>query len=139
MRTMDTTILRTRKRCSLELLAIASDPDSDEDTLDPDEEIEIEVEITYEPGWFTPGKFSGPPESCYPDEGEDPEITKVVTLDEEGVEHDILGDLTDDEIASLTTELIEEQAQYDQLRHEADADEAYEAWREEQMFNDYNY
>lgn len=34
------------------------------------------IEYTYTPR--IPGRYSGPPEDCYPDEGEELEVTKVV-------------------------------------------------------------
>lgn len=53
----------------------------------PDDEVpDIEVEVEYDPGWFQAGCRSGHPDNWTPDEGENPEITKVKIL--EG-DHDI--------------------------------------------------
>lgn len=48
------------------------------DTVD-----DVNVNVDYKSGWFKPGRISGPPDSCYPDEGEDPEIVSVV-IDDDG-------------------------------------------------------
>lgn len=40
-----------------------------------DEELELEVTADVEP--FVPGKLTGPPEDCYPDEGGTADITDI--------------------------------------------------------------
>ncbi len=130
MNETDWTITRPRKRGGLELLAIAGDTDLDEDSLDEDEDIEIDVTITYEEGYFIPGRLSGPPEDCYPDDGEDPEIISVVMLG--GFEeHDITETLTGAEIEELVQVCINHQADSEGYAAEEAAEEAYSAWKED--------
>lgn len=133
MDTMEWTILRERERGGLELLAIAGDPDQDSDTLDVDEEIEIDVTVSYEPGYFIPGRFSGPPGDCYPDDGADPEIVSVETADGK----DICDSLTEQELDNIVVALIDHQVDMEADWAAEAAEAAYESWREEQVFNDY--
>ena len=51
---------------------------------DQEEDEETEVTVKFTPGWYDPGRISGPPEDCYPPEVEDPDITSV--KDEDDVE-----------------------------------------------------
>ena len=127
-----TTITRTRARCGLELLAVAGDTSRDEDSLAPEEVFEFEVQVDYEPGWFAPGKFSGPPENCYPDEGEDPEILRVVTLDEDEEEVDIIDSLTREEYSALVAEAAEAQFQAERDAQYDAAESLYDDWVEAQ-------
>jgi hypothetical protein len=70
------------------------------DTVD-----DVAVEVDFKEGWYDPGRCYGPPENCYPPEGEDPEILSV-RLSEEGYP---------------TTEIIKalDQANLDRLVNEA--------------------
>jgi hypothetical protein len=74
-----------------------------------DEEVpDVPVEIEYEGGWSTPAKISGPPENCYPAEGEDPEIISV-KIDGE---HEFVESLTPADLANLVNMAWEDQAGY---------------------------
>lgn len=58
---------------------------------------DVDVEVSYQDGYFKQAYISGPPEDCYPAEGEMPTVTAV--LIDGGA--DILALLTDSEVESL--------------------------------------
>lgn len=78
----------------------------------------------------TPGRTSGPPENCYPDEPDEIELT------------DCRCDLLNDEgNAALMLFLEDDERLTDQIReaergNEDDGKEEYEAWKAEQRFYD---
>ena len=131
MESFESILCRTIERSPLELLALSKDIAPGEE-LDPIEEIEIEVEVTYEPGYFTPGRLSGPPEDCYPDEGADPEIVSVVVLSDVKAECiDLIATLTDHELELLVEEAEEHQGDSLEAAAEAAAEARFESWRDE--------
>lgn len=134
MATFDTTIHRVINRSALELLARANDEDVEDPVLT--EIVEIYVEVTYEPGYFLRGRISGPPEDCFPDEGEDPEITKVMTLDDNGNDIDITDSLSNAERDELCRAAWDDQADHSDDSSLDDADDAYEAQQERKFFGD---
>ena len=73
----------------------------------PNDEVpDIEVEVEYNPGWFQRGCRSGHPDNWTPDEGENPEITKVKIL--EG-DHDITHLFRDQALRALEAEAWQNQ------------------------------
>ena len=134
MPTFDTTIHRVINRSALELLARANDEDVEDPVLT--EIVDIYVEVTYEPGYFLRGNISGPPEDCFPDEGEDPEITKVMTLDDNGNDIDITDSLSNAERDELSRAAWDDQADHGDDSSLDDADDAYEAQQERKFFGD---
>lgn len=103
--------------------------------FDPEDEIpDIEVSVEFTPGWFTPGRLSGPPENCYPDEGESPEIIKVTIL--EG-DHDITADCTPEEIQRLEDEAWESQQESDDDYYPDDRDDYQDDDYQEQDYDCY--
>jgi hypothetical protein len=72
-------------------------------TLDcsPFEEYTFEIEFNYTP--FRPGRYSGPPEDCYPDEPEELEITSIKITDCPFISPDVelLPLITDDAMESI--------------------------------------
>jgi hypothetical protein len=87
----------------------------DEEPLGPDDEIpDIEVEIEFEPGYHQDGIRSGHPDNWTPDEGEDPQVTKVTIIDGD---HDVTDVLSKQQFAALTHAAWE-----DQQHQGADAD-----------------
>lgn len=100
MPTFDTTICRELDHSALEILARTLDEDGAEDLCEG-EIIEFEVEVTYDEGYFIPGRLSGPPEDCYPDDCSDPEITEVLRLEEDGSKTDIMNGLSSNELDEL--------------------------------------
>jgi hypothetical protein len=80
------------------------DPLGPTDTVD-----DVEVEVEYSPGWFQAGRYSGPPDSCYPDEGEDPVIESVVIQDPDFEHANILADLPAKLVEALVTEAWDHQ------------------------------
>lgn len=72
------------------------------DGLGPEDEFpDLDVSVEFEGGWFTPGKYWGAWEDSYPDEGEDPELTKVTLL---GSSYDLLSELPQEVHDALTRE-----------------------------------
>lgn len=137
MQTFTTTMFRIVERCPLTLLAIACDAD-EQVNLEPEEEIEFEVEVEYKPGWFQPGRYSGPPEDCYPDEGEDPEIIRVTVIGEEDTV-DIVDSLSWEEWRDLVAEADSDQSQREADAKAEEADYRYEMAREREWDRDYDY
>jgi hypothetical protein len=82
----------------------------DFDTTMLGDEDDVAVTVEYTPGWFTPGRYSGPPEDCFPDEGEDPEIVKVVRQDTKA---DVRDSLTREQLDRLVEQAIEHQSACD--------------------------
>jgi hypothetical protein len=82
--------------------------------LGPTDEVpDVEVEVTYKEGWFTPGRYHGAPENCYPDEGEDPTIEGVI-LDVDGIpKQDILKALPDEILKVLIDQAWDNQKAQD--------------------------
>lgn len=82
------------------------------DVYGPDDPVDnITIEVTYEPGWHTPGRYHGPPDQCYEDEGEDPEILSV-TIDDEDYEGEALVEIDDldrEDLIHLANEAWEHQ------------------------------
>jgi hypothetical protein len=95
------------------------------DTLD-----DVEVEVDYKPGWFKPGRYYGPPESCYEDEGEYPEILKVVLHDPDYPSTDLLKLLPEAMVESLQTEAWDHQRNTEQ-DYEPDYDQDPEPYYDE--------
>ena len=127
--TFTTDIDLTKERSALELLGIAGDQDRDTDDLDIEEIETVTVDVSYDPGWFTPGRFSGPPGDCYPDDGESPEILSVIYTPENGKPKCI-------DAASLSEEVVkalEELAWEDQDGAHPAADAAAEAAYDDYM------
>lgn len=48
-------------------------------TMTEDDGVVVEIEFSSS-GYFAPGKLSGPPENCYPDEGEDERTLESLTV-----------------------------------------------------------
>ena len=131
MPSFHTDIDLTRSRGALELLGVAGDDTRDDDTLDEQEIETFAVEVTYEPGWFQPGKFSGPPEDCYPDDGEDPEIISVLYLDENEHEHELIDEIDNETYAQLVERAWDDQQVTERERDYDDAAaDAYDDWME---------
>lgn len=47
-------------------------------------DVEVDVEVTFNPGWYTPAKLSGHPDSWTPAEGECAEIESIILTLESG-------------------------------------------------------
>ena len=104
---------------------------SEEETV----ELTLQAELYIEP--FVRGKYSGPPENCYPDEGGTAEIEgPVLVQNEEGKFVPWDGQLTKDEISDVETKGYEDwvQAQEDSVDYD-DYDD-YDDYRDYDNFHD---
>lgn len=97
-------------------LNIMSEEDGDDET-DSYEHIEVTLNVEGS-SYFTPGRYSGPPENCYPDEGET-EITSVV--DDKG--NDWMNLLTDSEKERIKELIIEAVQESDDDDYDGDSDD----------------
>ena len=93
---------------------------------------EVEVSVLYEFTAGSPGRISGPPEDCYPPEGDEVAINTVL-VDEDG-QADILPALAGGVVAALEERAAEHgheqlEAQNDDDAAEAAADREYERQR----------
>lgn len=86
---------------------------------DEETEIELTVQGSVEP--FVPGRYHGPPERCYPDEGGDAEVCAVLLA---GKPWD--GELTDRETDEAKRLLRQAEADARESYDESRAEEAYE-------------
>jgi len=91
-----------------ELVAVLDALHDDAPSQPTDEIPDIEVEVDYTPGWYQAGCRSGHPDNWTPDEGEDPEIITVTTV-EGGI--DIVDALTKKQIESLILQAVKDQEQ----------------------------
>jgi len=116
MMNMDTNISLPARVVPAELVRWYNALDPEADPVGPDDTLDdIEVEVSFREGWFKAGRLSGPPEDCYPDEGEDPEVESI-TITAEGYEgpKDIdVRVLTADEYRSLVRECWSHQQAYE--------------------------
>ena len=82
---------------------------------------ELRFEVTYDYSPFRPGRYSGPPEKCYPDEPEELEIESIRILETGFIDpsfnvHDFLGA---DFIAQLEALLLDEiHEDFNDCRHD---------------------
>jgi len=137
----NTTILRTTFRSPLTLLSLASDETQDVDDLETEHETELDVVVEYAKGWFQSGRFSGPPEDCYPDEGQGPEILAVHIKGEEQRGSGILSDLTVQEIMTLEDQADQAQREEEEAERDYNIEDDYKARIEERQwrYNDADY
>lgn len=92
-------------------------------------EVDVVVEYSYEPG--SPGKTYGPPEDCYPAEGESAEIL-CVTLDEKDQPFRVLKEeeLADGVMEMLTERACEDAREADEANYESAMEDRADAQRE---------
>lgn len=101
----------------------------DDDDDERVEELELEVIGT---SYFTPGRLSGPPEDCYPDEGETEILT--VTLNSKA----FLGDLSKDETQEAESLISEAVQEDDGPASEPDYDEPDYDDRDDGLYDNYD-
>lgn len=68
---------------------------------------EVEFVMTYEYTPFRPGRFSGPPEDCYPDEPEELEIESIENTSSILPDGNLMNILEDDFIELLKDRLLD--------------------------------
>lgn len=68
---------------------------------------EVEFVMTYEYTPFRPGRFSGPPEDCYPDEPEELEIESIEHISSILPDGNLMNILEDDFIEHLEDRLLD--------------------------------
>ena len=68
---------------------------------------EVEFVMTYEYTPFRPGRFSGPPEDCYPDEPEELEIESIENISSILPDGNLMNILEDDFIELLKDRLLD--------------------------------
>ncbi len=68
---------------------------------------EVEFVMTYEYTPFRPGRFSGPPEDCYPDEPEELEIESIEHISPILPDGNLMNILEDDFIELLKDRLLD--------------------------------
>lgn len=68
---------------------------------------EVEFVMTYEYTPFRPGRFSGPPEDCYPDEPEELEIESIENTSSILPDGNLMNILEDDFIELLADRLLD--------------------------------
>jgi len=106
--------------------------------LGPEDEVpDVMLAITFNPGWYDPGRISGPPENCYPPEGEDPE---VLSLDIEEPDYKGPTRVNFDGLSRAEQDRIIEACWKVQQAHD---DEDYydepDDWHDPDDFNGYDY
>lgn len=70
---------------------------------------ELRFEVTYTHSPFRPGKYSGPPEHCYPDEPEELEIESIFVINSPAIPStiDVRGILSPDFLEEVEDQLYD--------------------------------
>lgn len=85
--------------------------DHDEPPLGPNDEMpEVNVRVLYKEGWYDAGRCTGPIETSYPPDGEDPEIMAVEIVDDYGQVIDLVADLSEKLLQKLRDQAFDHQS-----------------------------
>lgn len=123
MSSFTTTLCIPTTALPVEFVRLVNSRYPDCDPLGPTDTVDdVEVEVDYKGGWFKAGRYSGPFEDCYEDEGENPEILSVTLQDPEFEHTNVLASLPEGLVAALVTEAWDHQQGADQDHGEPDYD-----------------